>query len=177
MERLLGALFYSLLTSVIAITFMDYTTRIYITIGSVFVAWAAFAFVVSLVAAGRIISHRRWSLPEHRLILGGVFLILSGLVAMSTMLIEFDKFIQPVKFGFPATLADMKKTGTWDEPTIELIRTASERTVDAWVRFRDLLNNLILLVSGGVGGGLVAQGVIEKHQRRVRDQHETPNAG
>jgi hypothetical protein len=130
--------------------------------------WAIATIGVSMLATGRVGKETHWTHPEHRLLAAGVILILVAICALSALSAEFDRLIRPLHISFNHELFQFKKTGRWDEASIEMLRSSMERSIELIVRTRDLIDNMIMLISGGVGGGLISQGLIEKHQRRLQ---------
>lgn len=149
---------------------MDNSTLTILHVFGIFVGWAAFSICASMLSSGRKIRFVSWGFPEHRLIAGGSLLIVAGLVAINLTTFEFDKLIKPIKQGFIGWQFEVRKNKSRDEADIEKIRSKEEAKIDFWIHYRDLISNLILLVSGGIGGGLITQGIVEKHQRRLVDK-------
>lgn len=129
--------------------------------------WAALSTVALSIASGKFLTLRRWTHPEHRLMTAGIYLILLGLLATQLVVQEFDAFMKDARWQFVSALSELKKSGRWDEVEVEILRFSMERTVEKWSNFREDVKQLVLLVAGGVGGGLIAQGIIEKHHRDI----------
>lgn len=133
---------------------------------AIFGIWVGMTILILLIAAGRILTPHFTAIPRRHLISG---LALGGLSPIFIWLINdtFEEITRPIYLEHLSRLSNLDKNKILGASMLEFQRHFTNQSIESWLSLRDYANNLILILSAGVGGNLIACAVADWH--RVSD--------
>ena len=140
--------------------FSNFSHDQYIISSSLFLIWAALTYLILFFASIRIFQNPLLKFGDTFFFIGGI-LIFIGIIFLELITNHLGVYINSLQDESQKFLTD---NVTLTPAELEVYKMLLDKIIDITNQRQNYYEKIILLVSGGVGGGLITQGFIEKHK-------------